>query len=429
MLGSPTVNAPPSSLRLLLAAVALVVALAPGRVPATRADVPPLLLPPKRDTTASIESAPAPLLVPGGPNPGDADRRTKEQRAREQYGLGLGLEDQRAFAAAIVAYQNAARLDPKLRGPHYRMGRLYTAVGRHDVAVQSFAAEVALDPGNRVAARELGLALANSGDTANAVRQLELLTRRVARDTASWKALGFAYALADRPEAAERALRRAVELDPRDASAWRDLGLVLALRGRAPAAREAYARAARLAPRDGGAPLNLGNLEAREGRWTEALAAYREAEARDTTLLAAYAGQVKALLALGRDTEAGATYRRWLAVRPDAPETRLEAIRHFDRLGRPDIALELARDGVRANPRSGEAHIALGLALEATGDVAGMLGELRRAEDLLRTPDQRARLAATIASLRAKAPDSLRAAFAADSLAHEAAAADSTARR
>lgn len=420
---------PRRPLRIALAATLLAAALAPGRVPATRAAVPPLLLPPKRDTTTTIESAPAPLLVPGRPGPGDADRRTKEERAREQYEMGRALETQGGPAAAIAAYRNATRLDPKLRDAHFRMGRLFVAVGQHAAAVTEFAAEVSLDPANTRAARELGLSLANAGDTASAIRQLELLTRRSARDTASWKALGFAYGLARRNGDAERALRRATALDPRDARAWRDLGVVIGLQGRPAEARAAYARAAKLAPRDGGSWLNLGNLESREGRWAAALAAYREAEARDSTLLPAYAGQVRALRELGRNVDAGPVYRRWLAVQPDSPGTRIEAIRHFASLGRGDVALELARDGVRANPRSGEAHLALGMALDATGDAAGMLAELRKAGDLLQQPEQRARIGAMIAAKRARAPDSLRALYSADSVAHEAAPADSGARR
>lgn len=419
MLTSPPVNVRRSTPAAALAAALLAALLAPVGARAPRADVPPVLLPPHRDTTASIASEPAPLLQPGRPNPADGQHPSRERFAREQYELARALEAQGAPAAAIAAYRNAVRNDPKLRDAHYRMGLLYTAVGQHRAAVSEYAAEVTLDPGNSRVGRALGLALANAGDTLEAIRQLELLTRRSARDTASWKALGFAYGLARRPAQSERALRRALALDASDAGTWRDLGLVLALDGRAAAAREAYARSARLAPHDGSASLNLGNLEARAGRWPAALAAYREAAARDSLLTPAYAGQVRALQALGRDAEAEPVYRRWLAVRPDAPETRIEAIRYFRARGRDDVALELARDGVRANPASGEAHVALGMALDASGDAAGMLAELRKAESLLRLPEQRERLRATIASLRARAPDSLRAVYAADSLAHE----------
>jgi tetratricopeptide (TPR) repeat protein len=410
---------PRPALRFAPWAALLAALLAPGWVPVTRADVTPLLLPPRRDTTASIESPPAPLLMPGRGAAGDTARITKERKAREQYAIGRGLEDQHADAAAIAAYRNASRLDPTLRGPHFHMGRLFAAVGQHTSAVAEFAAEVTLDPSNTGAARELGRSLAHVGDSTSAMRQLELLTRRDAKDAESWKALGFVYGLANRPADAERALRRALALDGRDAIAWRDLGVVLAEQGRPAAARAAYDTAAALAPRDGSALVNLGNLEAREQRWNAALEAYRGAERRDSLLGLAYRGQVNALRELRRPEEAGAVYRRWLTVLPDDPDTRMEAIRFFNAMDRADIALELARDGVRANPRSGEAHFALATALQANGDIAGTLAELRKAGRMLPQAEQRARIGTMIASMRARAPDSLRTVYTADSLANE----------
>ncbi len=423
----------PTRLSFRLAPALLAAALACTGPRPARADVPPVPAPPRADSLAKIDSKPAPLLLPGRPNPADAERLTREQEARQKYGLGLGLEEQGAGGAAIIAYEQAIKLDPKLRGPREHIGRLYAAVGRHDAAVKEFMAEVMLDPGNRRVARELGVALANAGDSTNAIRQLRLLVGRDTRDTASWRALGFAYGLANRPADAEQALRRAIDLDRHDAGAWRDLGLVLALRGRTSDARDAYNRAADLDPDDGGAMLNLGNLEWREGRRSEALEAYRESERRDSTLDAAYEGQIKVLRALDRDPEAGEVYRRWLVLRPRESGVRLAAIRLFDSIDRSDIALELARDGVRVDPRSSQAHITLGMALDATGDVAGMLVELRKAQRYSKDVGRIEKIESTIASLRAKAPDSLRAVYAADSLAHPALPApadrDSTAER
>lgn len=423
MLTCPPVTPRPRFLRLVAAAALLAAGLLPGRAPVVRADVPALLLPARRDTSARIESEPAPLIVPGRPNPGAAGK-TREQQAREQYEFGLGLEADGAPAAAIAAYRNAVRLDPRLPRAHARMGRLYNAVGQYRYAAAEFAAEIVLDPGNRVVARELGVALAHTGDSTNALRQLELLTARDGRDTASWRALGFAYGLANRPLDAERALRRATALDSRDGRTWRDLGVVLAGLGRADEARTAYRKAAALQPRDGSALVNLGNLEARANHWDAALVAYQEAEQRDSLLEPAYDGQVRALVALGRDAEAGAAYRRWLAALPDAPATRMAAIEHFAGMDRDDIALELAREGVRANPKSSDAHYTLGLQLRATGDVPGALAELRKAAALMPAA-QRPRIAALIAGMRARAPDSLRAVFVADSIAFEPAVADS----
>lgn len=388
-------------------------------VPGLRADVPSVLVPTVRESVL-IDSPVAPLLQPGRGNPADSTQRSSAQRAQQQFQFARGLEASGNMASAIVAYRNAAKLDPKLADANFRIGLLYASRRQWVPAAAAFAAEIQRDPSHRDAGRELGLALAQAGDSTRSINQLELLTRRDAKDQRAWQALGFAYSVTGRMRDAERALRRAVGLAPRDADAWRDLGVVLAAMRRDDESRAAYAKAARLAPRDGAVFVNLGNLESRAGRPSAALAAYRMAEQRDSTIGHAYRGQVVAMRALKREADVGAVYRRWLKSAPSDPETRLEAIQWFDAQGRGDIALELARDGVRVDPRSGEARLQLGMAYHAAGLVPESLSELRKAESLLRLPEQRARLAALLRQLRSSAPDSLRAVYAADSLKHEA---------
>lgn len=388
-------------------------------VQSLRADVPSLLVPSHSDTV-SIDSPVAPLLQPGRGNPADSSQRTLAQRAREQYDFGRGLEASGNLASAILSYRNALKLDPTLPDASFRIGRIYAARGQWAAAALAFAGEVQRDPSQRDAAREMGLALAQAGDSARSITQLELLTRRDARDQRSWQALAFAYSVAGRAHDAERALRRALALDPRDADAWRDLGVVLASMRRDAEARTAYTRAAQLAPRDATVPLNLGNLESLTGNPTAALKAYRRAEALDSLRVHAYRGQVRALASLQRDAEAGEVYRRWLRRAPTDTDTRMEAIQWFDAHGRGDVALELAGEGVRAAPRSGEARLQLGMAYHASGRIPEALTQFRQAEALLREPEQRARVGALVRQLRASAPDSLRGVFAADSLRFEA---------
>jgi tetratricopeptide (TPR) repeat protein len=398
----------------------LVLAAAPAA-----ADVPPLLVPEHADSVSTSTPA-APMIVPGrGPQGSPATRASK---AREEFALGSALERQGNRPAAIAAYRTAVMLDPTLPEAHFRMGRLFAAVGQHRVAADEFARELEHHPDRNDARLGLAQSSAQSGDTTRAIAMLEDMTRRRPRDEPAWQALGFVYAVAGRPRDGERALRRALALDPKDADAWRDLGVVLVNQDRPDAARAAYRRAVELAPHDATAFVNLGNLERAASHWQAAYEAYAIAERIDSTQALAYRGQVDALTQLGRAPEAGDVYRRWLRVVPDEAALRMEAMRYFDGIGRTDIALELAREGVRGAPRSGEARLGLGLALDAAGQTRAALVELRIAEALFREPRDRGRVAHVIRGMRADAPDSLRALFAADSLADVAsrAAADST---
>ena len=363
------------------------------------------------------ESAPAPLLVPGRPGPVDSTRLSREARAREQYRKGLDLERVRAYVSAMTAYRLALHDDPKLAGPNYHMGGLFLQAGQVEEAVKAFAAEVEQHPGDARAARELGLGWSQLDEHRRAIAQLELLTRRLPNDGENWRALGYAYMRARRPREAEAALRRAIALPPESALEHRDLGYVLAATGRENEARAEYRRAIALDPKESGAWVNLANLERAGGDLQRALADFREAERRDSTLVLALVGQAQALAGLQRIEEAGATWRRLLAISPGDLEARFNAVRIYERLGRDDIALELARDGVRRDSESSGARLLLGMALEAQGRLREAARELRRAEATAPDTAGGARARGLLDTLRRETPDSLRALIAADSVA------------
>jgi len=363
------------------------------------------------------ESPPAPLLVPGRVSFPDTAGRSREALARQQFEKGLGLERINAFAAAIICYRRAVALDPALAGPNYRMGMLFLSVGQVEEAVKAFAAEVGKHPDDAQAARELGLGLAQLNEHARAIAQLESLTRGIPDDGANWRALGYAYMRAGRPRDAETALRRAIALPPQSALEHRDLGFVLAATGRESEARAEYQRAIALDPKETGAWVNLANLDRSKGDLEQALADFREAEDRDSALALAVKGQAQLLGELKRFGEAGTTYRRLLERAPGDLDARFAAVRLYEALGRDDIALEVARDGVRHDRGSGEARLILGMALEAQGRLREAALELRRAESLGRTREGRERARRLIATLNVEASDSLRALFEADSAA------------
>ena len=358
----------------------------------------------------------APLIVPGRPA-ADTAAESRATKARAQLRLGQALESQGMPGPAIMAYRNATLLEPSVPEANYRMGLLFLTRQRVAEATQCFALEVKHHPGNLDARRELGLGLARLGKHPRAIAELGRVTRERPGDGEGWRALGFAYSLAGRDREAEQAFRRALRLPPERADEHRDLGVLLAHLGRTREARAEYRRAVALDPKDGSAWLDLANLERREGRLEQALADYREAEARDSSVLA-MRGQIEMLAGLERQAEAGEVYRRWLKAHPEDHDTRLAAVRWFDGSGRKDVALEIARDGVRHDAPSGVAHLILGMALEASGETRAALFELREAESLYDGAGDKDRIRRLISAMRAAAADSLKALFEADSVSH-----------
>ena len=348
----------------------------------------------------------------------DTSRGGPLKRAHDAFALGRQLEANGLPGAAIISYLNALRSDPTLPDANYRIAMLYLTRDQVAEAAKHLAAEVEHHPKNDAAVRQFGLCLARLGDTGRAIRILERLERHSPREGENWRALGFAYLAAKRPREAESALRRALRLPPTTVEERRDLGAALGALGRDAEARVQYRAALALAPRDAPTWLNLGNLERRAGQRDSALACYRRAEAGDSSFALALEAQTQLLRELHRDDEAVAAYRRWLARHPDHHGTRLEAVQFLEALGRADEALDLARAGTRQPVDSGQPHVILAMVLRGRGDSAGALVELRRAEALYRKhPAEQEKVRKTIAAMRAAAPESLRAIFAADSVA------------
>ena len=387
--------------------------------PASKQASKPSAKPPARPDSTLPESPPGPLIVtPRTPPPAAEDTAlaAARRRARQAYARGIALERQGAYAAAIVSYTEAARTDPTLKGASFRIGELFAWKRQWDPAARAYREELHRDPDSRDAAREYALMRAELGDTTRPVRMLEELTRRDANDAKAWRALGFAYARVGRLGDAERALRGSIALDSKNAAAWRDLGVLYAERGDARGARDAYRRALAIDPGELPTIINLANLEGRSGDHEAALAGYEEAARRDSTYLDAYRGQIRELVVMGREAEAGAVWKRWLAVAPD-DEVREGAARHYVCQGRADVAMEIARAGVRAAPRAGEPRWLLGEVQLAAGDTVAALGSYREAWARYKQPGDRARAEESIAALRVAArSDTLRARLAADSV-------------
>jgi serine/threonine protein kinase/Flp pilus assembly protein TadD len=245
---------------------------------------------------------------------------------------------------ATAAIDTARALDPQLPEVDVTFGHTLLATGRAKEAVEAFRRALAANPGDYETLLGLGRACWQTGDDA----------------------------------AAEDAFRRAVDLQPATFAAYNQLGAFYAGRGRYADAASAFARAARVTPDSYRVLGNLGGVEAMRCNFSGALAAFRRALALQPNdpsawsnlgLTQLWAGRYgEAVEALEKATVQGASdYRVWGnlgdAYRA-ARGQREKAAEAYER------SIKLAREKLRLNPHSAEAHSFIATGLAKTGHPA-----------------------------------------------------------
>ncbi len=137
--------------------------------------------------------------------------------------LGNFHMERRDFAGAIVEFETATKLEPRVIGPLVNSSLAYSNLNQPDRAEASLRQALKVEPNNASALFNLGLLLAETGRTTDAVKSL----------------------------------RAALEFDPRMAGAAYNLGVIAGATNKAEAARwclKAYtdrARIGKICPRSG----------------------------------------------------------------------------------------------------------------------------------------------------------------------------------
>ena len=146
--------------------------------------------------------------------------------------------------------------------------------------------------------------------------------------------------------------------------------------------------------------------------------------AGDSSFSLGYQAQIQMLSEEHRADEVVEVYRAWLEHQPDLYGARLEAVELLQGMQRGKEALALAKAGLDLNPKSGQARLIYGMALAGQGRSGEALVLLRQAQQAVAgDAAELARVESMITMLRRVAPDSLRALFRADSVAHPSVAA------
>ena len=147
-----------------------------------------------------------------------AENRT---RAREQLEKGKELYRNDQDAEAVLAFQEAIRLDPDLAEAHFRLGLGYELVGKREEAeseykkaVETYKKYLAQNESDSEAHYDLGQTYAGLGQFSDAIREYREATKLREDDPDIYYDLGVAHTKLAQYDAAAVAFSKSLEIDP-----------------------------------------------------------------------------------------------------------------------------------------------------------------------------------------------------------------------
>jgi len=148
--------------------------------------------------------------------------RNHNKAAVEQFDKGIeyynkGFEENYRKAAGF--FQQALAIDPKYSQAALYLGRVENALYEDQKALEAFRQAIAIDPDYIEARASYAAALLDAGDMDEAVRQLDIVTKRDAGNGMAWYLLSQAYARKGDYKDGEVAAQQAIHCNPNNAEA------------------------------------------------------------------------------------------------------------------------------------------------------------------------------------------------------------------
>jgi len=189
--------------------------------------------------------------------------------ARGNALAALGRHD-----AALAAFEEAVRLDPRNPLGHSNCGNALLALGRPEEALASLDRALAIDPGHALANYNRGNVLFAAGRFAEALASFERTVRSNPRFALAWYNRGSALLELHRYADAGVSFDRALALDERLPQAHNNRGVALLALKRAAEAERSFERAVELRPDYLRALENVGNARLEQRHFAAAARAF-----------------------------------------------------------------------------------------------------------------------------------------------------------
>jgi len=321
----------------------------------------------------------------------EAERKLQEVlRENPRSAEGLLLQGKIALARnqgkeAIQAFRSVLRDQPDLVEGHLLLGQAHGMVGEIDLARESFDRAIALDPARTQAHVYLATLDVSTGRAKEAKQRLELV---LAREPNNVQALGmlFRLQLEERDWAnTEQTLKRLRAAGANQAVADLSEGALYQAQQQWEAASAAFERAHKAVPNAPEPLVALVQLDSRRGNVGKAQARLEEILAKDSRHPYGH-GLLGELLMVKGDTAAAESHFV-IATQVNAtwtmPWIHLATLKL--RSKKTDEGVTWLRQGIQANPESGELRLLLATTLTEQGQVDQAISEYEAI--LKKTPD------------------------------------------
>jgi len=277
--------------------------------------------------------------------------------------LANALDGFKRHDEALVAYDEAIRLDPKHARAYIGKGRTLVNLKRYDEALDAYDEAIRLDPKDAVAYNGKGIALSDLKRYDEALVAFEQAIHLGPTNAGLFMNRGIALSDLKRYDEALVAFEQAIRFDPTDALIYYNKGVALDGFKRYDEALDAYDEAIRLDPKHTRGYIGKGETLVNLERYDEALDTCDEAIRLDPRDAVAHNLKGKALRDLKRYDEALGAYGEAIRLDPTNADVYNNKGITLGKLGHYDEAVAAFEQAIHLNPTNADAYYNKGVVL------------------------------------------------------------------
>jgi tetratricopeptide (TPR) repeat protein len=287
--------------------------------------------------------------------------------ASPHNGLGIIYKEQEKYGLAIESYQHAINLNPKIAYPHNNLGFVYEKQGKYELAIASYQQAINLDPKYATPHNKLGNVYKNKGEYELAISSYQQAINLDPKYASPHNNLGDVYKKQGKYELAIASYQQAINLNPKIATLHNALGNIYKAQGKYELAIASYQQAMILEPESAYHHITLGILYTEHRKYELAISFFLQAINLDSKLVAPHFQLGIIYNHLRKYELAIASYQQAINLEPQKAFYHINLGNVYKAQGKYELAIASYQQGINLNPKIASLHIDLGSVYKIQG--------------------------------------------------------------